>query len=277
MKLRSIVTALLVVLPMSTFMAACGDEPDADEQIALDQDLDLALEPDTTVEPELGDVPLDEPPAESPAQPEPAPAPAPQPAQPQPQPEPAPSEPEGPRTVTRTIPAATTMAVLMNQQLSTESVSVGDAFTASLAEPVVGTDGVTLIPAGATVRGRVTGAQASGQTGETAVLKLAFESVSFDGESYPMSATIVDVPVERVTRDSRTEQAAKIGGGAAIGAVLGQIIGKDTESTVAGAAIGAAAGTAVAMGTADVDAVIPEGARVVIELDSPIEVEQTVS
>jgi hypothetical protein len=59
--------------------------------------------------------------------------------------------------------------------------------------------------------------------------------------------------------------------------VLGQVIGKNTRSTVAGAAVGAAAGTAVAMGTADVDAVIPSGARVVIRLDSPVNVQRTVS
>jgi hypothetical protein len=43
------------------------------------------------------------------------------------------------------------------------------------------------------------------------------------------------------------------------GAVLGQVIGRNTRSTVAGAAIGAAAGTAVAIGTADVDAVVDPG------------------
>ena len=52
--------------------------------------------------------------------------------------------------------------------------------------------------------------------------------------------------------------------------MLGQVLGKNTKSTVAGAAIGAAAGTAVAMGTADVDAVIPSGGRVTVRLDTPV-------
>lgn len=42
------------------------------------------------------------------------------------------------------------------------------------------------------------------------------------------------------------ETAAKIGVGAAAGALVGQILGKDTESTLKGAGVGAAVGTAVA-------------------------------
>jgi hypothetical protein len=78
--------------------------------------------------------------------------------------------------------------------------------------------------------------------------------------------------VQRDQRTSRGEQAATIGVGAAAGAILGQVIGRDREATLAGAAIGAAAGTAIALGTADVDAVMPAGGRMVIRLDSPISV-----
>jgi outer membrane lipoprotein SlyB len=85
---------------------------------------------------------------------------------------------------------------------------------------------------------------------------------------------VLDTPVRLVNRDSRTEQVAKVGGGAAVGAVLGQILGRNTKSTVAGAAIGAAAGTAVAMGTAEVDAVVDQGAQVRIRLDRGITVER---
>jgi hypothetical protein len=41
--------------------------------------------------------------------------------------------------------------------------------------------------------------------------------------------------------------------------------------------IGAAAGTAVAMGTSDVDAVLPAGATVRVRTDAPIRVTRTVS
>ncbi|CAN5854843.1 hypothetical protein BH23GEM7_BH23GEM7_18310 [soil metagenome] len=298
MKHRSMIKALLVALPLSTLVVACGPDRDTDTRSALDReaierDLELALQPDTTIEPELADVPLDQPrvetPAPAPTTPAPA-APAPRRATPQPQrttpqpqrttPAPAaeePARPAGPRTVTMPVASGTTMALRMNQELSTQTARAGQTFTATLAEAIVSADGATIIPAGSTVRGRVTDAQASERAGQEGFIRLAFDNITVDGRSYPINATVVDAPVRRVTRDSKGEQAAKIAGGAAAGAVLGRVIGKDTKSTVAGAAVGAAAGTAVAMGTANVDAVIPQGARVVIRLDSPVQVQRQVS
>jgi len=286
---RNFLLGLAVALPLSTFVAACGadrgtdDDRAALEREALERDLNLALQPDTTIERELSDLPIEVMEPETPASAAPAPTrPAPRPTQPPRAQQPAPSQPSQPapsqpRTVTIPVPTGTTMALVMNQELSTRSSSAGTAFTARLADPVYASDGTTLIPAGSTVRGRVTDARTSERAGQEASLTIAFESVSINGRSYPISASAIDVPVRRVSRDGAGQQAAKVGAGAAAGAVLGQVIGRNTKSTVAGAAIGAAAGTAVAMGTADVDAVIPAGARVVIRLDSPVNVQRTIS
>lgn len=293
MNYRTLILGAAVALPLSTFVAACGSDRGTDDQRAalereaLERDLNLALQPDTTSEPEFADVAVpvvEEPaPAPPPARTAPTtpprqttPRPAPQPSAPAPAPA-APAEPAGPRTVTLSVPSGTQMAVRLNQELSTRTSAAGTSFTGTLTEAVVAADGRTLIPSGATVRGRVTESRASERAGQTATLALAFESVAFGGRTYPISSTVVDVPVRTVTRDSRTEQAAKVGAGAAAGAVLGRVIGGSTKSTVAGAAVGAAAGTAVAMGTADVDAVVPAGSRVVIRLDSAVQVQQTVS
>jgi hypothetical protein len=181
-----------------------------------------------------------------------------------------------PRTVTVPVPSGTTLALRMNQELSTRNEPrVGSAITATLTEPIYGSDGRTLIPAGATVRGTVTEARESSRAGEDARIAIAFNSISFEGQSHSISATTTNAPTRLVTRDSNTEKAAKIGGGAAAGAVLGQVIGRNTKSTIAGAAIGAAAGTAVAIGTANVDAVISSGSRVTIRLNSPVQVRRT--
>jgi hypothetical protein len=281
-------TGLLLVLGVSTVVGACDRQGDTDERAALEReaferDLRLALEPDTTAQIEFADVADEQPVAEPPAPQRSTPAPAPRQAQPAPRvtaprqsaPAPAP-QPAAPRSVTLPVPAGTTMALRMNREISTQNTRAGEAFSATLAEPVVSASGTTLIPAGATVRGQVTEVNVSARAGQTAHIKLAFNSVSFDGRTYGISATAVDVPVRTVTRDSPQRQAATVAGGAAVGAVLGQVIGKDTRSTVAGAAIGAAAGTAVAMGTSNVDAVIPQGARVVIRLDNSIQVQRRV-
>src|SRR5687768_4733661 len=277
--------ALMLVAPLGLGTAACGD--DADERAALEEDelsrdLDLALQGDTapaTFEDTAAQSPDPEGEAETPAPapvrptpPRQSPAPRPTPQQPQREEPRADPRPQQPSTVTRTAPSGTTMALRLNETISTETSSVGDGFTATLTSPVRAADGTVIIPEGAVVRGRVTAVQPSTRAGQTALIKVAYESISWGGRSYDLNATLVEAPVQRDQRTGRGEQAATIGAGAAAGAILGQIIGRDREATLAGAAIGAAAGTAIALGTADVDAVMPAGGRMVIRLDTPITV-----
>jgi hypothetical protein len=129
-----------------------------------------------------------------------------------------------------------------------------------------------IVPAGATVRGRVTASNASGHVGEAGVLRLAFESISYGGRSYPMQATVIEANPQARPRQSMGQQAGKVAAGAAVGAIAGKILGKSTRGAVTGAVVGAAAGTAIAMGTSDVDAVLPSGSRILIRVDTPIEV-----
>lgn len=297
MKKQSLLTTLMVLLPLSTFVVACDSGGDTDtrsalEREALERELDLALQPDTTAEPELSDVAIETPEIETPppaATPprtttpprqstpprEAAPRPS---APPTPAPTPAPApEPVRPRTVTLSAPAGSTFAVRLNEAVSTRSHSVGQSFTATLSEPLIASNGTTLIPAGATVRGQVTESRKSGSAGQEAYIDITFTSVSHDGNSYPIDASTVNVPSRLVTRDSNVEKAAKVGGGAALGAIVGRVIGGGTKGTLAGAAVGAAAGTAVAMGTADVDRVIDAGSQVTVRLDSSVRVEKVVS
>lgn len=297
MRKLSLVTTMLVVLPLSTFVVACDSGEDTDlrtalEREALERELDLALQPDTTSEPELADVAIEDVVPE----PEPTPPPAratpparqstprqtttpppsnPRPSTPAPTPAPAP-EPARPRFVTLSAPAGSTFAVRLNETVSTRSHSVGETFTGTLSEALIASDGTTLVPAGATVRGQVTESRKSGRAGEEAYIGITFTSVSHNGNSYPLDASTVHVPSRLVTRDSNVEKAAKVGGGAALGAIVGRVIGGGTGGTIAGAAVGAAAGTAVAMGTADVDRVIPAGSQVTVRLDSSVRVEKEV-
>ena len=282
---------LLLIVPLAIVPAACGD--DADERGALqedelDRDLDLALRGDSAVpvfQDTAAGVAADPAAAAPPVQaPRTSPLPGQQPARQAPaRTQPAPNQPRSPaspapreesRVAAMAVPTGTTFAVRLNQELSTQSNGVGDPFTATLSEPIVAGDGSTIIPAGATVRGRVTSVNKSDHVGETAVIRLAFESISFGGRSYPLQASVVETNPQKRTRQSTKEQAAKVGASAAAGAIIGQVLGKNTESTVKGAVIGAAAGTAIAMGTADVDVVLPSGSRMVIRLDAPVEVRQ---
>ena len=271
-----------LLVPLAFVPVACGggdDERAALEQDELDRELDLALRGDTmpgTFEDTaqaLDTVP--EQTAAAPAAPRQS---APRTTTPRPAPAsntPAPAPRPAPRPTTATVPSGTTFALSLNEELSTERNQAGDGFSATLSEPIRDASGNIAIPAGATVRGRVTKAAKSGRVGETAVITVAFEAVSFNGQSYPLQATVIEANPERRNRTPAGEQVAKAAGGAAAGAVLGRVLGKDTKSTIKGAVIGAAAGTAIAMGTADVDAVLPAGSRMVIRLDAPVEVRTT--
>ncbi len=282
MRSRHFAAALLVLVPLALGTAGCGGDKDrsALQDDELDRELEMALGGDTAApafeDTAVGDAEVDpepQPRTETPRRQTPAPAPQ------QPREQPRQEQPRAPtpRTVTLSVPTGTTFAVRMNQELSTERTQVGDSFTARLENPIVDANGTVIVPAGATVRGRVTAVAASGRVGQTAAIKLAFEAISFGGESYPLQASVQSAEVEQSNRTSTAESAGKVAVSAAAGAILGQVLGKDTESTLKGAAIGAAAGTAIAMGTSDVDAVLPRDAEAVIRTDQPITVTRTVS
>lgn len=289
MRMRNL-SALLVALPLLASAAACGDKTDRDalKKDEMDRQLDLALKSDSAPvaynDTTIGEQPVPDPAATPRPTPKPAPraplrtptpTPAPRPANRTPTPAPAPRP--STRTVTATAPSGTSAALTLNETLSTQTNRVGDSFTATLQSDIRGDNGEVVVPAGATVRGRLTEVNKSGQVGQTGVITVAFESVSFGGKSYPLDATVTQANPERHNRTTTAQTATKIGAGAAAGAVLGKVLGKSTKNTIKGAVIGAAAGTAIAMGTADVDVVLPAGSAMTIRLDSPVEVRRTVS
>lgn len=290
MKLQKNWAVIAFMLPLAILPVACKDkttDQNAVQDQQLDRDLNLALKGDSsqgvfedTTQGLAPDNSGDVQPAPTPRpitrRPNPQPRPAPVRRTTERTPAPAPTR-NAPRTVTSTAPAGTTFAVTLNETLSTDRNTPGDGFTATLQEPIVDSDGNVLVPSGATVRGRVTSVKKSGNVGQTAVINVAFESVSFGGKSYPLDATVIEANPERHTRQSTQQQAGKVAAGAAAGAVIGRVLGKDTKSTIKGAVIGAAAGTAVAMGTSDVDAVLRQGSTMRIRLDGPITVRRTVS
>jgi hypothetical protein len=281
--------AAVLVLPLSSLVVACGGDGDtADratlERSALQRDLDLVLRLDDTPEVALEDVALVDPaaaeaPAPAPgAPPVPAAAAAPRERPQMQRPAPAParaSQPSAPAVVTRTAPAGSTFAVHFDRELSTRTAGVGSTFTATLAQALTDAQGRVVIPAGATVHGRVTRAHHAERTGGSADLAVTFTSISHGGRSHPIHVSMVAAPaLTRVGRQSTAETTAKVTGGAAVGAVAGRVIGRDRRSAVIGAGVGTLAGTAVAVGTNPIDAVIPAGSSATVRLDGPVSVRQ---
>lgn len=167
-----------------------------------------------------------------------------------------------------TVASGTTLSLTLDQKLSTRDNAAGDAFTATVSQPV--TDGSrVLIPDGSTVRGKVTAVQKASDD-RPAVLKVDFESVEIRGESQPLVATLTSAEVE--SEKEMKGEAKKIGGGAAAGAIVGGILSGDAKGALVGAAVGSAAGTAITLATRDEHGVLPAGTPMEIRLDRDLRV-----
>ncbi|HYN82061.1 MAG TPA: hypothetical protein VES88_11205 [Gemmatimonadaceae bacterium] len=277
-------------------MIACGDDkPDTlAEDTSLSRDLQMA-NADTSVQPALQDVPAGTSVTPTPVAPTPAPrtrAPARKtsgavvrtPARVTPTPAPAPTTAttSSGNTVTRTsggseravgsIAAGSTLSMTSNSRICTNTNRVGQRFNATVSETVTGSNGAR-IPAGATASIEITELKRSENANDNVVMGFRVISVSFGGRTYPVDATTQYARVEKVRNQPRDKDVQKVVGGAAVGAIIGQVLGKSTKSTVIGAATGAAAGTAAAVATANFEGCVPDGGRITVSLDAPMQVQ----
>jgi len=132
-----------------------------------------------------------------------------------------------------TIRPGTFVTVRINQPLSSDRNQPGDAFSATLANPVV-VDGVVVAQRGQTVGGRVTEAQKAGRVEGTSRLATQLTDLTLvDGTPLPLRTQFIS----RSGPTSVGRDAGAIAGTTALGAAIGA--GADWGR---GAAIGAGAG-----------------------------------
>ncbi|MEX2180031.1 MAG: hypothetical protein WD801_15050 [Gemmatimonadaceae bacterium] len=260
-RLPMVVGALLLA-------AACGgDRSSADSALAADSALnrDLMMAGmDTAAQPSLTDIPA------APTQTAKAPATR----------TPTPTRTASGNTVTTKtggggsvgmIPSGTAMNVRANSEVCTHTSKVGDRFTATVNEAVVGSNGAT-IPAGATITLTVTKLDRSENVNDPIRMEFAVNSMTFGGKTYALEAGVSNVAVDRVRNQPAASDAKKVVGGAAVGAIAGQILGKNTKSTVIGAAAGAAVGAAAAAATANYEGCVRAGGTMVVTLSNAVQV-----
>jgi hypothetical protein len=154
-------------------------------------------------------------------------------AQPAPPPPPANIPPQ------LTIAPGTFVTVRVNQLLSSDHNHAGDAFSASLVNPVV-MNGIVVADRGQTIQGRVSEAQKAGRVTGTSRLGVELTDLSLvDGDQAPLHTSLVN----RNGRTSEGRDAVGVGAATGIGAIIGA--GAAGRHDVGeGAAIGAGAGAA---------------------------------
>lgn len=135
-----------------------------------------------------------------------------------------------------TIKSGTYLTVRINQVLSSDHNQAGDAFTASLVQPLV-VDGFVVAQPGQTIAGHVTEAKKAGRVSGVSHLAVQITDLTLvDGQQ----AQVQSQMVTRTGPTSQGQDAAAIGGTTAVGAAAGAIGAGGT-----GAAIGAGAGAAL--------------------------------
>lgn len=152
--------------------------------------------------------------------------------------------PRGPRrSATVTVPAGTAVSVRMVDSVDSKTAQVGDTFRATLNAPIE-LDGNIVVPADADVVGRVVEVQSRGRFKGEGLLTIELTRLRYNGQSY--SITTASWTKELKGRGKGT--AAKVGGGAALGAIIGGIAGGGK-----GAAIGTVVGGGAGAGAQGVD------------------------
>ena len=248
-------TPSLAIVLAAVALWACG-EPESDEP------RDLSLAPAESLA-TLDDQPQAEP--DVPSQPTTQPAPArPQPREPEPPP-PPPMLPEG-----------TVLELQAADTVSSATHAAGDPITATATVDIAGADGEILIPAGAVFEGVIETIEGARGPGGQGSLVLAFNQVTFGGNTYSMEARTDTVGTEMHAGGIDAGDAAKVGVGAAAGAIAGGILGGRggrTEGAIVGGVVGAAAGAGIAVATHGRDIVLPAGGIIRLALAAPMVLE----
>ncbi len=152
-----------------------------------------------------------------------------------------PSSPPAPRFAS--IASGTRLPISLVDALDSTINKTGDTFQATLDEGLV-VDGITVVPRGSTVMGRLTQVQDAGRVKGLAQMSLTLTDLQLDGQTLAIHTNTLDLEAE----NTKKGDAAKIGAGAGIGAIIGAIAGGGKGAAI-GAAAGGGAGTATVLAT----------------------------
>jgi hypothetical protein len=156
-----------------------------------------------------------------------------------------------------TLPAGTWVTVRVNEPLASDRNQQGDAFTATLAQPLVA-EGRVVARRGQMVAGRVTEALKGGRVKGTSRLGLELTELSLvDGRQIPVHTGLI----ERRADTSIGRDAAAVGAATGVGAAIGGVADGGF-----GAGMGAIAGAAAST----IGVLVTRGNQTVVEPETPL-------
>jgi hypothetical protein len=182
---------------------------------------------------------------------------------------PEPIEPPAPPPPPRqaTLKAGMLVPVRLIETVSSDKNHPGDTFSATLDAPLV-VDGLVLAERGARVEGKVVESQQAGRVKGLASIALELTRLSLsDGQH-------VEISTDSFTKmgpESKGADAAKIGGGAALGAIIGAVAGGGKGAAI-GAGVGGAAGTGTVMATRGKSATLPSETKISFRINNSVTV-----
>jgi len=167
-----------------------------------------------------------------------------------------------------TIPAGTTLPIVLDTTVSSATSRVEEPVAAHLARAVT-VGGVAVLPAGSRVSGVVTDATRSAKVKGRAHVGVRFNSVTPTGdeERYEIQTTSIG----RTAPATKKQDAVKIGAPAAGGAIIGAIAG-GKKGALIGTAVGGGAGTGYVLATRGKEVQFAKGAPLTLKLSEPLTV-----
>ena len=195
-------------------------------------------------------------------------APAAPPAAVEPAPAPAPPTPPAPQATSITIPAGTAIAVRTATAVTSANARVEDNVSATTIGDVP-IDGRTAIPAGSRLLGSVTAVERAGRMSGSDRIAVRFHTLVYNGVETPFETALVT----RNGPGQASQNASRIGGGAAVGAILGAVLGGKRGAAIGGA-IGAGGGSAAAAAQRAAPAVLEAGETLTLRTMREVQLEK---
>ena len=160
---------------------------------------------------------------------------------------------------------------ITDRTISSRNDKAGETFTATISSDVADDHARVVIPAGSTINLTITELQSANDKSKAdGRITVRVSSVTIDGQTYPLSATISSMEHTLKGRGVGTAEVGKTAAGAVIGGIAGTILGGDANGTIIGAVVGGAVGAAVAVETANRDVVVVAGTPMVVTLNGPL-------